>query len=58
MMRYREEELVWNGDTSFFQLQMYTDQQFLKFLVYKSEESSGLIITVGNNANGFVLEAL
>ena len=31
--RYREVELV---DTSFFQLQMCTDQQFLKYLVYKS----------------------
>ena len=34
--RYKEEELVWNVGTSFFQLQMCTDQQFLKYLVYKS----------------------
>ena len=39
--RYGEEELVWNVGTSFFLLQMYTDQQFLKCLVYKSEELSG-----------------
>ena len=54
--RYWKEELIWNVGTSFFQLQMCTDQQFLKYLVYKSEELSGFGNYSKIYVNGLILE--